>query len=57
LLGILGEDNFNKPGFTAAALILGDVLSRWALIIGPETSIRSNYDTEVSYDPGPTIDC
>ena len=54
--GILGADTFNKPGFTAAALSLGDYYLVGALMIGPEL-LRPLSNTLVlaSYLPGPTI--
>ena len=53
--GILGADIFKSPGFTAAALNLGDWLFEGAEIIGPGTFyFFSNTETDVSYLPGPT---
>ena len=53
--GMLGAEIFKSPGFTAAALNLGDKLFEGAEIIGPDTFyFLSNTDTDVSYFPGPT---
>jgi len=53
--GILGAETLRRPGFTAAALSLGDLLSLGALMIGPETFLSlSKTDALASYLPGPT---
>lgn len=55
LEGILGAETFSKPGFTAAALSLGDYCLVGALITGPELFLPlSKTDVEASYLPGPT---
>ena len=55
LEGMDGAETFNNPGFTAAALNLGDCVLLGDVIIGPDTlPVRSKQDWLTSYFPGPT---